>query len=59
MLKRRPCQKDAKQEAFAEIHNGRGTQFAPEVVDAFFAAASRRPGEFGLESPPEAALRAV
>ena len=47
------------QEAFAEIRNGRGTQFAPEVVDAFFAAASRRPAEFGLESPPEAALRAV
>ena len=44
---------------FAEIHNGRGTQFAPEVVDAFFAAAGRRPAEFGLESPPEAALRAV
>ena len=47
------------QEAFAEIRNGRGTQFAPEVVDAFFAAAARRPAEFGLDSPPEAVLRAV
>ena len=47
------------QEAFAEIRNGRGTQFAPEVVDAFFAAASRRPAEFGLDSPPEVVLRAV
>jgi putative nucleotidyltransferase with HDIG domain len=47
------------QEAFAEIRNGRGTQFAPVVVDAFFAAASRRPTDFGLDSPPEAVLRAV
>jgi putative nucleotidyltransferase with HDIG domain len=32
--------------AFAEVRNGRGTQFAPDVVDAFFAAYRRRPGEF-------------
>jgi putative nucleotidyltransferase with HDIG domain len=47
------------QEAFAEIRNGRGTQFSPEVVDAFFTAATRRPAEFGLDSPPEVVLRAV
>ena len=34
--------------AFAELRRGRGTQFAPEVVDAFFAAVSRRPAVFGL-----------
>ncbi|MEP6909963.1 MAG: HD-GYP domain-containing protein [Actinomycetota bacterium] len=37
------------EEAFAEVRDGRGTQFAPEVVDAFFAAQRRRPGEF---APP-------
>jgi putative nucleotidyltransferase with HDIG domain len=47
------------QEAFAEIRNGRGTQFAPAVVDAFFAAAARRPADFGLDSPPEVVLQAV
>jgi putative nucleotidyltransferase with HDIG domain len=35
-----------REEAFAEVRNGRETQFAPEVVDAFFAALRRRPGEF-------------
>jgi putative nucleotidyltransferase with HDIG domain len=30
-------------EAAAEIRGGRGTQFAPAVVDAFFAALRRRP----------------
>ena len=41
------------EEAFAEVRNGRGTQFAPTVVDAFFAAHRRRPGEFtvGDEAP--------
>ena len=34
------------EEACAEVREGRGTQFAPEVVDAFFAAQRRRPGEF-------------
>jgi putative nucleotidyltransferase with HDIG domain len=47
------------QESFSEIRNGRGTQFAPEVVDAFLAAASRRPAEFGLDGPPGAVLQAV
>jgi putative nucleotidyltransferase with HDIG domain len=33
-------------EAFGEVRTGRGTQFAPEVVDAFFAAYKRRPAVF-------------
>jgi len=35
-------------EALAEVRAGRGTQFSPAVVDAFFAAAARRPAELGL-----------
>ena len=46
------------QEALAEIHGGKGTQFSPLVVDAFLAAAAARPAEFGL-GPFELALRAV
>jgi putative nucleotidyltransferase with HDIG domain len=46
------------QEALREIGDGRGTQFAPYVVDAFLAAAAARPAEFGL-APVEQALRAV
>jgi HD-GYP domain-containing protein (c-di-GMP phosphodiesterase class II) len=46
------------QEALAEIHGGRATQFSPVVVDAFLAAATARPAEFGL-GPVELALRAV
>ena len=46
------------EEAFAELSAGRGTQFAPEVVDAFFAAATRFPAEFGLREIPGGALRA-
>jgi len=43
----RPYQPALKLEAaFTEVRNGRGTQFAPEVVDAFFAAIKRRPAEF-------------
>jgi len=34
------------EEAFAEVRKGRGTQFAPAVVDAFFSAHWRRPVEF-------------
>ncbi len=41
------------QEAFAQVREGRGTQFAPAVVDAFFAAQRRRPGEFWPEQPSE------
>jgi putative nucleotidyltransferase with HDIG domain len=40
--------------AFAEVRRGRGSQFAPEVVDAFFAAQKRRPGEFWPEQVAEA-----
>jgi putative nucleotidyltransferase with HDIG domain len=39
------------EEAMGEIRAGRGTQFAPVVVDAFFAAAARRPADFGLDEP--------
>jgi putative nucleotidyltransferase with HDIG domain len=36
------------EEALAEVRAGSGTQFAPPVVDAFFAAVSQRPAELGL-----------
>ncbi len=45
------------EEAFAEVRVGTGTQFAPEVVDAFFQAAAHRPETLGLDGPA-AALRA-
>jgi len=38
-------------EALVEIRKGRGTQFSPVVVDAFFAAAAHRGAELGLEEP--------
>ena len=50
------------EQAFAEVRRGRGTQFAPEVVDAFFAAQKRRPGEFWPDQaaePEEKHLRVV
>ena len=34
-------------EAFSEVREGRGTQFVPEVVDAFFSVVRKRPGELG------------
>jgi HD-GYP domain-containing protein (c-di-GMP phosphodiesterase class II) len=34
-------------EAFTEVREGRGTQFVPEVVDAFFSVVRKRPGELG------------
>jgi putative nucleotidyltransferase with HDIG domain len=37
------------EQAFAEVRRGRGSQFSPEVVDAFFSAQKRRPGEFWPE----------
>ena len=44
------------EEAFAEVRNGRGAQFAPAVVDAFFAVVRERPAELGLMSArPQAA----
>jgi putative nucleotidyltransferase with HDIG domain len=36
------------EEALAEIRSGRGTQFVPAVVDAFFAALKRNPAELGV-----------
>jgi putative nucleotidyltransferase with HDIG domain len=39
------------EEALAEISAGHGTQFAPVVVEAFFAIAARRPAEVGLDEP--------
>jgi hypothetical protein len=39
----------------AEVRKGRGAQFSPAVVAAFFAIAGLRPGELGLD---ERALRA-
>ena len=32
-------------------------RLSPEVVDAFFSAAARRPEEFGLDEPAGGALR--
>jgi putative nucleotidyltransferase with HDIG domain len=45
-------------EAFAEVRAGRGAQFAPEVVDAFFETVRRRPGELALDEPAGPALAA-
>ena len=39
------------EEALAEIRGGRGKQFAPVVVDAFFAVLERHPGELGVDEP--------
>ena len=39
------------EEAHAEIRSGRGSQFSPAVVDAFLAAARRRPAEFARVTP--------
>jgi putative nucleotidyltransferase with HDIG domain len=39
------------EEAAAEVRRGRGTQFAPQVVDAFFAALARRRPVFEPEAP--------
>ena len=38
-------------EALVEVRKGRGAQFSPAVVDAFFAAAARRGVELGFEEP--------
>jgi len=43
-----------EEEALAEIRGGRGTQFSPVVVDAFFFAAALLPDELGLDSPMQA-----
>jgi len=41
------------EEAFAEVRDGRGTQFSPAVVDAFLAVARRRPEVLRLSAPAE------
>jgi putative nucleotidyltransferase with HDIG domain len=41
------------EEAFAEVRRGRGSQFSPAVVDAFFSAHRRRPVEFRAEDREE------
>jgi putative two-component system response regulator len=46
----RPYQRALRiDEAFDEVRAGRGTQFAPDVVDAFFAAVAKRPSDFGVQ----------
>ena len=45
-------------EATLEIRRGRGTQFAPTVVDAFFDAIASRPAEFSAAPPRVSALAA-
>jgi putative nucleotidyltransferase with HDIG domain len=44
------------EEATAQLRLGRGTQFAPAIVDAFFAALRHRPGVFEAARPLEAAV---
>jgi putative nucleotidyltransferase with HDIG domain len=39
------------EEAAAEVRRGRGTQFSPQVVDAFFAALRRQPAVFEPDEP--------
>ncbi len=43
-------------EAVAEIRRGRGTQFSPAVVDAFFDALAARPQDFSVVAPRGSAL---
>jgi putative nucleotidyltransferase with HDIG domain len=38
------------EEAIEEVRNGRGTQFVPAVVDAFFEALRRNPAELGVSA---------
>ena len=45
----RPYQRAlSTEEALAEVHSCDGSQFVPAVVDAFFAAVSNRPSDFGI-----------
>jgi HD-GYP domain-containing protein (c-di-GMP phosphodiesterase class II) len=41
------------EQAAAEVQRCRGTQFAPAVVDAFFAAFRRQPAVFAPDEPDE------
>jgi putative nucleotidyltransferase with HDIG domain len=45
------------EEAVAEIRNGRGTQFAPAVVDAFLAVLRTQPGVLALDESDRAERR--
>jgi putative nucleotidyltransferase with HDIG domain len=38
------------EEALEEVRNGRGTQFVPAVVDAFFEALRRNPADLGVSA---------
>jgi putative nucleotidyltransferase with HDIG domain len=45
----RPYQRALRvEEAFEEVREGRGTQFSPQVVDAFLSAVAKRPEDFGV-----------
>jgi putative nucleotidyltransferase with HDIG domain len=44
------------EEALAEVRAGRGTQFSPVVVDAFFFAAALLPDQLGLDEPLQRAV---
>ena len=46
------------EQAAAEVRSGRGTQFSPDVVDAFFAAFRRQPGLFEPDEPYQVAASA-
>ena len=48
------------EEAMMQIRAGRGKQFSPVVVDAFWAVVRRRPAEvLPPEAPPEPSEEAV
>ncbi len=45
----RPYQRAlSTEDALAEVQACRGSQFVPDVVDAFFEAVRKRPGDFGI-----------
>jgi HD-GYP domain-containing protein (c-di-GMP phosphodiesterase class II) len=46
-------------DALREVVDGRGTQFAPAVVDAFVRALAARPDLFGVDGPLPVALAAT
>jgi HD-GYP domain-containing protein (c-di-GMP phosphodiesterase class II) len=48
----RPYQRAlSTEEALEEVRACRGSQFVPDVVDAFFEAVRRRPDDFGIAEP--------
>jgi putative nucleotidyltransferase with HDIG domain len=52
----RPYQRALRfEEAVKEVRDGRGTQFVPQVVDAFMAALRRRPADLDVPETPSAA----